>query len=212
MVESFRSLSAVPIEIEDLGRSAYVPVLEHMRALHSKVASGEDDGRILLVEHEPVYTVGRATPPHELGPLVVPIERGGKITYHGPGQLVIYPILRLPHRDAREWLRRLEAFGVAVCSAFGLAAKASVDGTGVFVGDHKVASIGVAIKRWTNLHGIAINVAMDNTPWFAVRPCGRAPETMSDLQTACGRTILLDEARVAARSLVGMLTAPGRNP
>ena len=82
----------------------------------------------------------------------------------------------------------------------------------MFVGDHKVASIGVAIKRWTNLHGIAINVAMDNTPWFAVRPCGRAPETMSDLQTACGRTILLDEARVAARSLVGMLTAPGRNP
>lgn len=199
----------MPIEIEDLGRAAYEPVLAHMRALHARVANGDEPGRVLLVEHEPVYTAGRATPQHELGPHIVPIERGGKITYHGPGQLVIYPIVPLPRRDAREWLRRLEAFGVSVCSAFGLRAEASVDGTGVFVGAHKVASIGVAIKRWTNLHGIAINVAMDHAPWFAVRPCGRAPETMSDLTTACGHTITLDEARVAARERVGMLTDPG---
>lgn len=177
-----------------------------MRELHARVADGTEPGRVLLVEHDAVYTAGRGTPPDELGPHVVEIDRGGKITYHGPGQLVIYPIVRLPHRDAREWLRRLEAFGVAVCSSFGLEAKASVDGTGVFVGDHKVASIGVAIKRWTNLHGIAINVAMDPSPWFAVRPCGRPPETMSDLSRACGRTVALDEVRVAVARCAGMLT------
>jgi lipoyl(octanoyl) transferase len=211
MFGSSSSLSAVPIEIEDLGRAAYAPTLEHMRALHARVANGEDAGRILIVEHDPVYTAGRATPAHELVPQAVPIERGGKITYHGPGQLVVYPILPLPVRDVREWLQRLERFGVSVCSAFGLEAKASVDGTGVFVGAHKVASIGVAIKRWTNLHGIAINVAMDNAPWFAVRPCGRAPETMSDLSTALGRAITLDEARVAVRERAGILTDPRRS-
>lgn len=199
------------VGIEDLGRSAYEPVLAQMRALHARVAAGEEEGRLLVVEHEPVYTAGRATPADELGPHVVPIERGGKITYHGPGQLVVYPILRLAQHDARAWLRRLEAFGVAICSAFGLNATASVDGTGVFVGDHKVASIGVAIKRWTSLHGIAVNVAMDPSPWFAVRPCGRAPETMSDLSRACGRTITLDEVRVAVRRFAGMLTEEGRS-
>ena len=204
------SLSGVSIEIEDLGRAGYAATLDRMRALHARVADGLEPGRVLIVEHDPVYTAGRATPPDELGPHVVPIERGGKITYHGPGQLVVYPIVALPRKDARDWLRRLEAFGVSVCSAFGLAAKASVDGTGVFVGPHKVASIGVAIKRWTNLHGIAINVAMDNSPWFAVRPCGRAPETMGDLSTACGRSISLDEVRVAARERVGILMDPAR--
>lgn len=201
----------MPIEIEDLGRAAYEPVLERMRTLHGAVASGNAEGRIWLVEHDPVYTAGRATPPHELGTGIIPIERGGKITYHGPGQLVVYPIVPLPIRDVRDWLRRLEAFGVAICSAFGIEAKASVDGTGVFVGAHKVASIGVAIKRWTNLHGIAVNVAMDSSPWFAVRPCGRAPETMSDLRTSCGRDLTLDDARAAVRDSVFLLTEGARS-
>ncbi len=206
------------VEIEDLGRADYTATLERMRILHARVAGGLEPGRVLLVEHDPVYTAGRATPREELGPKVVPIERGGKITYHGPGQLVIYPIVELPVRDARDWLRRLERFGVSVCSAFGIEAKASVDGTGVFCGAHKIASIGVAIKRWTNLHGIAINVAMDRSPWFAVRPCGRPPETMSDLSSAVGRPITLDEVRLAVRERVEILMAPaqatdrGRSP
>ena len=146
-------------QIVDLGRREYAPVLAEMRSLHERVRSGEP-GRILLVEHERVYTAGRATPADQLGPHVVPIERGGQITHHGPGQLVVYPIIRLPRRDVRDWLRRLEAFGTAICRAFGLAAEPSVDGTGVFVGNRKVASIGVSIKQWVNLHGIGINVQM----------------------------------------------------
>lgn len=208
MITSPASLSVVSPEIEDLGRCAYEPVLQQMRQLHARVASGEQPGRILLVEHDPVYTAGRATPADELGPGIVPIERGGKITFHGPGQLVVYPIVRLPRRDVRDWLRRLEAFGVSVCSAFGLDAKASVDGTGVFVGAFKVASIGVAIQRWTNLHGIAINVAMDHQAWFRVRPCGRAPESMGDLSQACGRRLDLDAVRAAVRERVLLLTDP----
>jgi lipoyl(octanoyl) transferase len=179
-----------------------------MRALHAAVCRGEAPGRILFVEHEPVYTAGRATPPHELGPGIVPVERGGKITYHGPGQLVVYPIVALPRRDVRDWLRRLESFGVAMAAAFGLRAVPSVDGTGVFIGPLKFASIGVAVKHWVNLHGIGVNVAMDAAPWRLVRPCGLSPEVMTDLSTAAGRTLSMAEAKAAARQAVSVLVAP----
>ena len=193
-------------EIEDLGRQPFAPVHERMLALHAAVHRGEHDGRVLLVEHDAVYTAGRRTPPAELTAAVVPIGRGGQITYHGPGQLVVYPIVRLPRRDVHDWLRRLERFGVAVCRAFGLDATPSVDGTGVFVGQRKVASIGVAIKHWINLHGIAINVAMDLSAWQRVRPCGLSPDIMTDLSRLCGRAVELDDAKAAARAAVFVLT------
>jgi lipoyl(octanoyl) transferase len=196
-------------EIEDLGRAPYAPVLQRMRELHAAVHRGDEAGRVLLVEHEPVYTAGRATPAAELTPGVVPIERGGRVTYHGPGQLVVYPIVRLPRRDVRDWLRRLEAFGVAVARRFGLEATPSVDGTGVFVGERKFASIGVHVKHWINLHGVAINVAMDLRPWHAVRPCGLAPEVMTDLSTAANRAITMADAAAAAAGAVSVLLAPG---
>lgn len=180
-----------------------------MRHLHAAVHRGERAGRVLLVEHDPVYTAGRATPANELRPDIVPIERGGKITYHGPGQLVVYPVLPLPRRDVRDWLRRLESFGVRVAAAFDLQATASVDGTGVFVGSRKVASIGVAVKHWINLHGIAINVAMDLTAWQGVRPCGLSPDVMTDLSTMAGRPITMAAAKAAARDAVSLLVATG---
>jgi lipoyl(octanoyl) transferase len=139
----------------------------------------------------------------------VPIERGGRITYHGPGQLTIYPVVRLPRRDVRDWLRRLEAFGIAIAHHVGLQATASDDGTGVFVGGRKVASIGVAVKHWTNLHGIGVNVAMDLDPWHRIRPCGLSPEIMSDLTRAAGRPITMAAAAAAARAAVLALTASG---
>ena len=195
-------------EVEDLGRAAYAPVLERMRALHDAVHRGTRAGTVLLVEHEPVYTAGRATPRDELRPDIVPIERGGKVTYHGPGQLVIYPIVRLPKHDLRDWLRRLERFGVAFAAHFGVLATASVDGTGVFAGSKKFASIGVAVKHWIALHGIAINIAMDEAPWRTVRPCGLSPDVMTDLSTVAGRAIPMADAVAAARALVLLLTAP----
>lgn len=202
------TLPRVTVAILDLGRAAYPPVLERMRQLHQAVQNGAP-GEVWLVEHEPVYTAGRGTPPEQLGPAVVPIERGGKITYHGPGQLVVYPIVPLPRRDVHDWLRRLEAFGGAIAAAFGVAWTPSVDGTGVFAGARKFASIGVAVKRWANLHGIAVNVAMDLGPWHQVRPCGLDPNVMTDLSRAAGRPIALAEAAAAARTAVSALLAPG---
>jgi len=202
------SVSAVLPEVEDLGRAPYAPVLRRMRELHAAVHHGTSAGTVLLVEHEPVYTAGRGTPPAELRPDIVPIERGGKITWHGPGQLVVYPIVRLPRHDLRHWLRRLEQFGVAFAAQFGVAAQPSVDGTGVFAGGKKFASIGVAVKHWISLHGIAINIAVDATPWQSVRPCGLSPDVMSDLSTVARRPLAMADAFAAARGLVLLLTVP----
>ncbi|MFK7739861.1 MAG: lipoyl(octanoyl) transferase LipB [Planctomycetota bacterium] len=195
------------VEIENLGRQSYQSVLERMRARHAEVAAAPaGSGSVWLVEHEAVYTAGRATPAHEMGPDVIPVERGGKITWHGPGQLTVYPIVRLPKRDIRDWLKRIEAFGVAIAEAFGLAAEPSVDGTGVFVAGRKFASIGVAVKRWTSLHGIGINVCVDGTPWHQVRPCGLSPDIMTDLSAAADRPITIAEAAEHAAAAVCVLT------
>jgi lipoyl(octanoyl) transferase len=196
-------------QLEDLGRQAYVPLLARMRELLPAVARGDSPGEVWFVEHDPVYTAGRATPATELRDGVVPIERGGKITYHGPGQLVVYPIVRLPRKDLRDWLRRFEAFGVAIAAAFGVAAQPSVDGTGVFAGGRKFASIGVAVKQWVNLHGIGVNIAMDLQPWHEVRPCGLSPDVMTDLSRAAGRPIAMAEAIAAARAAVSVLAGDG---
>ncbi len=189
----------------DLGRRAYEPVHTTMLQTLEDVRQGRSPGEILLVEHDPVYTAGRATPKEELGDGVVPIERGGKITYHGPGQLVVYPIVRLPSKDVRAWLHAIEAFGVAICAHFGLATTPSVDGTGVFVEDRKIASIGVTIRHWINLHGISINVAMDLQAFHAIRPCGLDPSVMTDLCRETGREIDLNDARAAVTACLPTL-------
>jgi lipoyl(octanoyl) transferase len=195
------TITASPIEphVHDLGRAAFADVHARMLEVAAAVADDRSAGEILLVEHEPVFTAGRATPPAELGPGILPIERGGRVTYHGPGQLVVYPIVRLPRRDVRAWLQSLEALGVAVCASFAITATASANGTGVFVGPRKVASIGVAIRRWTNLHGIAINVDMDLAGFHRVRPCGIDPQLMSDLSREASRRIGLEDAKAAVR-------------
>lgn len=192
------------VEIENLGQKPYEPVLAQMRELHEAVQNGAE-GRIWMVEHEPVYTAGRRTPAEDLTEGIVPIERGGQITYHGPGQLTIYPIVRLPKRDLRDWLQRIETFGVRIANRFGLDAEPSVDGTGVFANGRKFASIGVHVKRWVNMHGIGLNVAVEGAPWQRVRPCGLSPDIMTDLSTAVGRPIGMQEAVDVATSQVSVL-------
>lgn len=202
-------MSTNSITVRWLGCVAYEPTLADMRRLADATARGDADGEVWILEHEPVYTAGRATPSDEImATRAVAIERGGRITYHGPGQLVVYPIVRLPRRDVGAWLRRLEAFGAAVCASFDLRAEPSACGTGVFVAGRKVGSIGIAVRRWVNLHGVAINVDMDLEPFFAIRPCGLAPETITDLSRAAGKIVSVTDARRAAESALDDLLRP----
>ncbi len=196
-----------PPQIVDLGRAHYAETRDRMLSVAADVRKG-GRGKIFTVEHEPVYTAGRGTP-EPLPPGVVAVERGGQITYHGPGQLVVYPVMRLPERDVRAWLRRLERFGVAVCARFGLAATPSVDGTGVFVAGAKLISIGVAIRGWVSTHGISINVAMDLAPFAKIRPCGLDPSIMTDLSRAAERLITMAAARTAVGDAIETLTEIG---
>ena len=201
-------------QVSDLGRTSFADVHRPMLELLDQIRRGAPaEGEVWLLEHDPVYTAGRGTPPEDLDRLTgldgpcVQIERGGKGTFHGPGQLEIYPVVPLPRRDVHHWLRALERFGMDICNGFGLEARPSVDGTGVFVGERKVASIGVAIRHWINLHGIAVNVNMDLAPFSRVRPCGLDPEIMSDLSRELSRDVTMDEAKEAARSALPALLA-----
>lgn len=192
--------------VRELGRVPYAATYAAMRELAARVAREPALGEIWLLEHDPIYTAGRATPADDLAAVdAIAIERGGQLTYHGPGQLVVYPIVRLPARDARAWLRRLEAYGIAVCDALGVTAQASVDGTGVFAGARKLGSIGVALRGWVNLHGLALNIDLDLAPFFRMRPCGLDPQVMTDLSRAAGRPIAMREALAAARAHLGEL-------
>ena len=193
--------------------SEYEKAMERMATLVEERQKDERPDTLWLLSHPPVFTVGKRTraehlPDPSFGIPVVPTNRGGQITYHGPGQLVVYPIVRLPRRDLRDWLRRFETFGIAVAQAFGVAAEASVDGTGVFAGGRKFASIGIAVKHWISLHGIGINVAMDLAPWHQVRPCGLSPDIMTDLSRASGRPLTIAAAVPAATASLSVLTDP----
>lgn len=195
------------LPVKDLGRAGFASVHARMLEVADRVRKHEQPSQVWLVEHEPVFTAGRGARRADLTVDAVPVERGGQLTYHGPGQLVVYPIVELGTRDARAWLRALESFGIAVCARFGVVATGSGDGTGVFVGGRKVASIGVAIRRWVAFHGLALNVAMDLAPFHAIRPCGLAPEVMVDLSTLLKRPVDLAEAKAHARAEVSLLAA-----
>ncbi|MGB8169209.1 MAG: lipoyl(octanoyl) transferase LipB, partial [Chthoniobacteraceae bacterium] len=166
-----------------------------------KVAAPEQPDELLLLEHEPVFTIGRtpdrsslrdpATLPHPL----VTISRGGQATYHGPGQLVGYPILDLNcrGRDLHVYLRKLEDFLVGVCSHFGVAAQRREGLTGTWVGEKKIASIGVGVRRWISLHGFALNVCGDLAPFNAITPCGIAGVEMTSLERERGSALSVEE-------------------
>ena len=175
-----------PIAAYDLGRIPYGEALEFQRRAVASRAAGACGDAIWFAEHEPVLTVGRAGRAESLraseamlrarGVAIVPVERGGDITYHGPGQIVAYPILALADlpsgRDLHRYLRDLEEVLIQALAAHGVRAGRRPPYTGVWVGELKVAAIGVAVRRWITFHGLALNVDPDLTHFDWIHPCG----------------------------------------
>jgi lipoyl(octanoyl) transferase len=180
--------------VSDLGRRPYGEALELQRDLCRRRAAGElAEDLLLLVEHESVVTLGRGTrstslplPPAALerhGVQVVEVERGGDATYHGPGQLVGYPILDLrEHRQDLHWyLRTLEDGIITALDALGIEAGRTPGLTGVWTAGRKIASIGIHVKQWVTLHGFALNVTTDLSRFDLIVPCGIENVVMSSV-------------------------------
>ncbi len=168
------------LKVMDLGMSSYETVWGLQKELQARRISGKIGDHLLLVEHEPVYTLGKISHKAHLlrsndhGISVIQTDRGGDITFHGPGQLVGYPILDLHryHRSVSWYMRSLEKIIIDVLSDFKINADRKKGLTGVWIQDEKVAALGVRISRWVTMHGFALNVDPDLSFYEGIIPCG----------------------------------------
>jgi len=200
--------ASVELQVHWLGRTAFANALDRQEKI---VAQKREDpshpDELLLLEHEPVYTIGR-TPDHsslsatgsrpsrdgELGAAHLPhplfaINRGGQATYHGPGQLIGYPIINLRRcgRDLHRYLRWLERLLIELLAQCDIAASQRESLTGVWVDDRKIASIGVGVRHWITMHGFALNVCGDLSPFDQIVPCGINNVAMTSMEKETGR-------------------------
>ncbi|HEX6563386.1 MAG TPA: lipoyl(octanoyl) transferase LipB [Chthoniobacterales bacterium] len=185
-----------------LGRIEFSKGLEiQAEALEQCDRIGEET--LFLLEHEPVYTIGRRLDKSSLGNTsylphpVFEINRGGQATYHGPGQLVGYPILDLKKRgkDLHVYLRSLETAVIRLVGSFGVQAAFCDGKTGVWVENRKIASIGIGVRRWITMHGFALNVSSDLTGFLSITPCGLTGVRMTSLSLELDREVSLEEVR-----------------
>jgi lipoyl(octanoyl) transferase len=207
---------STPARLLDLGRRSYREVWELQRALHARIAAGEEPDTWIVVEHSPVVTLGRnAKAEHVLlsrdalaarGVELFAIERGGDVTYHGPGQVVVYPIRRLTRfREVVPLVRALEGAVIATCAQFGVAAERWSEHAGVWVGRDQICAIGLAVQRMTSLHGIALNASTELSYDRLIMPCGLSDRGITSLSRETGRLISFGEAKEALlRSLAAV--------
>ncbi len=186
--------------ILDLGLRDYKEVWCLQRELVAQRHAGQIPDTLLLVEHPPVFTVGRAVgdiSKEIAGIPCVAVERGGDITFHGPGQLVGYPIvdLRERGRDVHRFLRDLEGVLIHTLQDFALEARRRPGLTGVWVGEKKIASLGIAVRRWVSYHGFALNVSVDLRYFRMIRPCGLDGTVMTSMSELLGREISVAEVK-----------------
>ena len=182
-----------------LGRIPYQDALDMQEALVLKKTGGDPTGYLLLLEHDPVYTMGRnrdessLMQEHKLPHPVIRTNRGGQATYHGPGQLVGYPILDLNQygRDLHLYLRFLEEVLIETLDHYKVQGVRREGLTGVWVEDRKIASIGVGVRRWISMHGFALNVAEEIPGFSAIIPCGIAGVTMTSLSREAGKSLAM---------------------
>ncbi|KWX21065.1 lipoate--protein ligase [Mycolicibacterium wolinskyi] len=201
MVTSIRS-AQLAVDVRRLGTVDYEAAWQMQREIaDARIAGGPDT--LLLLQHPAVYTAGKRTEPHERpldGTPVVDTDRGGKITWHGPGQLVGYPIIGLVEPlDVVNFVRRLEESLIAVCADLGLQAGRVEGRSGVWVpGDElrparKVAAIGIRVSRATTLHGFALNCDCDLGAYSAIVPCGITDAGVTSLTAELGRRVTVDD-------------------
>jgi lipoyl(octanoyl) transferase len=237
-VRSFRD-AAVPRTVLDIGVGGW-PWLDvrwlgrvdfaHALALQEEIVTKKREDRshpdeLLLLEHDPVYTIGR-TPDQSslLGAAHLPhplfaINRGGQATYHGPGQLMGYPIIDLRRcgQDLHKYLRWLERLLIELLAAYGIAASRRESLTGVWAGDRKIASIGVGVRHWITMHGFALNVCGDLSPFKQIVPCGINNVAMTSMEKETGRAFSVADAaasveKSALNRISDLRSAPEAEP
>ncbi|MBN8413471.1 lipoyl(octanoyl) transferase LipB [Halomonas denitrificans] len=196
-----------PIEVYHLGLVPYQPVWQAMRELTDQ-RDGTTPDQIWVVQHPPVFTQGQAgKAEHLLMPSEIPLvetDRGGQITYHGPGQLVLYPLIDVKRArlGVRDLVSALEDSVVDALGQHGIEAHARPDAPGVYVGERKIASLGLRIRRGASFHGIAVNLDLDLTPFSFINPCGYAGLEMTRLADLTSTDV---DARLEAQRLLDAL-------
>jgi len=176
----------------DLGRLEYGRALELQRSLAEKRARDEVPDILLVLEHDHVITLGAKTSEANLRPQEVPmfrVERGGDATYHGPGQLVGYPIIKLGDHDIRRHILTIENALISAVGRWGVRGEVVEGRPGVWVSGRKLASVGVAVSNWVAFHGFALNVNTELPYFDLIRPCGFDPGTMTSMQKLLGREV-----------------------
>ena len=193
----------------------YVAAWELQRRVHAGVVAG-GPGTVLLLEHPPVYTAGKRTEPHERpldGTPVVEVDRGGKITFHGPGQLVGYPIVRLPeHVLVVDYVRRVEEALIRTCADLGVTTARVPGRSGVWIAEdergpeRKIAALGIRVSRGVTMHGFAVNCDVDLSWYDRFVPCGISDAGVTSLSVELGRDVTVDEVvPVVSRRLAELL-------
>jgi len=189
------------ISIQNLGLVNYEDAWEKQREIQAGVAAGENPNTLLLLEHPPVFTAGRRTAESDRpidGTPVINVDRGGKITWHGPGQIVGYPIVKLKNgNDVVGFVREIEIALINTCQEFGVNAERYCERTGVWIrdakGDRKLAAIGIRVAKGVTMHGFALNVNPDLSWFKKIVPCGIPDVEVTSLSVELGRNIAIVE-------------------
>ncbi|MFA0924126.1 lipoyl(octanoyl) transferase LipB [Xanthomonas fragariae] len=214
---ALRAVSSLPAQLRDLGRQEYAPVWRAMqRFTDARDAHTADE--LWVLEHTPVFTLGQAgRPEHVLAPGEIPVlqvDRGGQVTYHGPGQLVVYPLLDLRRLKigVRHYVCKIEQALIDTLDEWNIVAERRDGAPGVYVGGAKIAALGIRVRRGCAFHGLSFNVAMDLEPFHRINPCGYEGLQVTSVLELGGpsgmdavKAVLLDQL---ARQL-GLVLQPG---
>ena len=195
------SPNQTPIALTRHGLIDYSKAWDVQRTIHGEVVEKKRPNTLLLLQHPSVYTAGRRTQEAERpqdGTPVIDVDRGGKITWHGPGQLIGYPIVRLAKpTELVGFVREIEAGLIAVCQELGIKAQCVAGRSGVWIrdekGDRKIAAIGIRVAKGVTMHGFALNICPDLSPFAQIIPCGIEDAEVTSMEKELGRTITIEE-------------------